>query len=118
MKWVGLRHVPESTSGRSLTLPVASAGGLLSYTEDGHSFEDVLVVNPLTGEQKILGVPTLDNGAPASLEEAQADGDDHENGDDRSEADAGDGSVFVSGQSEWDEEEDAETTAITRFRVA
>jgi hypothetical protein len=52
----------------------------LSYTEDGHSSEDVLVVNPLTGEeQKILGVPTLDNGAPASLEEAQADGDDHEN---------------------------------------
>jgi hypothetical protein len=118
MKWVGLRHVPESTSGRSLTLPVASAGGLLSYTEDGHSSEDVLVVNPLTGEQKILGVPTLDNGAPASLEEAQADRDDHENGDDRSEADAGDGSIFVSGQSEWDEEEDAETTAITRFRVA
>jgi hypothetical protein len=119
MKWVGLRHIPESTSGRSLTLPVASAGGLLSYTEDGHSSEDVLVVNPLTGEeQKILGVPTLDNGAPASLEEAQADRDDHENGDDRSEADAGDGSIFVSGQSEWDEEEDAETTAITRFRVA
>ncbi len=44
-------------------------------------------MNPLTGEQKIIGVPTLDNGAPASLEEAQADGDDHENGDDRSEAD-------------------------------
>jgi hypothetical protein len=119
MKWVGLRHVPESTSGRSLTLPVASAGGLLSYTEDGHSSEDVLVVNPLTGEQKILGVPTLDNGAPASLEEAQADGDDNENGDDRSEADAGDGSIVVSDQSEWDEEEEnAETTAITRFRVA
>jgi hypothetical protein len=64
MKWVGLRHVPESTSRRSVTLPVASAGGLLFYTEDGHSSEDVLVVNPLTGEQKILGVPTLDNGAP------------------------------------------------------
>jgi len=75
-------------------------------------------VNPLTGEQKIIGVPTLDNGAPASLEEAQADGDDHENGGDRSEADARDGSIFVSGQSEWDEKEDAETTAITRFRVA
>ncbi len=70
MKWVGLRHVPEFTSGRSVTLPVASAGGLLFYTEDGHSSEDVLVVNPLTGEQKILGVSTLDNGAPASLEAA------------------------------------------------
>jgi len=43
---------------------VASVGRLLFYTEDGHSSEDVLVVNPLTGEQKILGVPTLDNGAP------------------------------------------------------
>jgi hypothetical protein len=32
VKWVGLRHVPESTSGRSVTLPVASAGGLLFYT--------------------------------------------------------------------------------------
>ncbi len=115
MKWVGLRHVPESTSRRSVTLPVASAGGLLFYTEDGHSSEDVLVVNPLTGEQKILGVPTLDNGAPASLEEAQADGDDHENGDDLSE----DGSVLVSDESEldevsdsgrfeWDEEESAD----------
>jgi hypothetical protein len=50
--------------------------------------------------------------------EAQAYGDDHENGDDRSEADAGNGSIFVSGQSEWDEEEDAETTAIIRFRIA
>jgi hypothetical protein len=119
MNWVGLPHVPESTSRRSVTLPVASAGGLLFYTEDGHSSEDVLVVNPLTGEQKILGVPTLDNGAPASLEEAQADGDDHENGDDRSEADAEDGSVVVSheseldevsdsGRSEWDEEESAD----------
>ncbi len=48
----------------------------------------------------------------------QADGDDHENGDDRSEANAGDGSIFVSSQSEWDEEEDVETTTITRFRVA
>jgi hypothetical protein len=119
MKWVGLRHVPESTSRRSVRLPVASAGGLLFYTEDGHSSEDVLVVNPLTGEQKILGVPTLDNGAPASLEEAQADGDDHENSDDRSEADAEDGSVVVSdeseldevsdsGRSEWDEEKSAD----------
>ncbi len=119
MKWVGLRHVPQSTSRRSVTLPVASAGGLLFYTEDGHSSEDVLVVNPLTGEQKILGVPTLDNGAPASLEEAQADGNDHNNGDDYSEADAEDGSVVVSdeseldevsdsGRSEWDEEESAD----------
>jgi hypothetical protein len=102
-----------------VTLPVASAGGLLFYTQDRHSSEDVLVVNPLTGEHKILGVPTLDNGAPASLEEAQADGDDHENGDDRSEADAEDGSVVVSdeseldkvsdsGRSEWDEEESAD----------
>jgi hypothetical protein len=77
-----------------------------------------LVVNPLTGEQKILSIPTLDNGAPASLEEA-ADGDDHENGDDCSEADAEDGSVVVSdeseldevsdsGRSEWDEEESAD----------
>jgi hypothetical protein len=107
MKWVGLRHVPESTSRRSVTLPVASAGGLLFYTEDGHSSEDVLVVNPLTGEQKILGVPTLDNGAPASLEEAQADGDDHENGDDLSEADAEDGSVVVSYESELDEVSDS-----------
>jgi hypothetical protein len=64
MKWVGLRHVLESTSRRSVTLPIASAGGLLFYTEDGHSSEDVFVVNPLTGEQKILGVPTLDNGPP------------------------------------------------------
>ncbi len=32
--------------------------------KDGHSSEDVLVVNPLTGDQKILGVPTLENGAP------------------------------------------------------
>jgi hypothetical protein len=119
MKWVGLRHVPESTSRRSVTLPVASACGLLFYTEDGHSSEDVLVVNPLTGEQKILGVPALDNGAPASLEEAHADRDDHENGDDRSEADAEDGSVVVSdeseldevsdsGRSQWDEEESAD----------
>jgi hypothetical protein len=102
-----------------VTLPVASACGLLFYTEDGHSSEDVLVVNPLTGEHKILGVPTLDNGALASLEEAQADGDDHENGDYRSEADAEDGSVVVSdesefdevsdsGRSEWDEEESAD----------
>jgi len=37
----------------------------LHYTEDGHSSEHVLVVNPLTGEQKIVGVPTLDNGASA-----------------------------------------------------
>ncbi len=114
MRWVGLRHVPESTNRRSVMLPVASAGGLLFYTEDGHSSEDVLVVNPLTGEQKILGVPTLDNGAPAAMEE-----DDHENGDDRSEADAEDGSVDVSdqseldevsdaGRSEWDEEESAD----------
>ncbi len=118
MKWVGLRHVPEPTSSRSVTLPVASAGGLLFYTEDGHSSEDVLVVNPLTGEQRILGGPTLDNAAPALLEEAQADGDDHENGDDLSEADAEDGSVVVSdeseldevshsGRSEWDKEESA-----------
>jgi len=123
MKWVGFRHVPESTSKRSVTLPVASAGGLLFYTEDGHSSEDVLVVNPLTGEQKILGVPTLDNGAPASLEEAQAEGDDHENGDDLSEADAEDESVVVSyeseldeisdsGRSEWDEEESADEEGI------
>jgi hypothetical protein len=103
-----------------VTLPVASAGALLFYThEDGHSSEDVLVVNPLTREQKILGVPTLDNGAPTSLEEAQADGDDHENGDDLSEADAEDRSVVVSyeseldevsdsGRSEWDEEESAD----------
>jgi hypothetical protein len=74
MKWVGFRHVSESTSTRSVMLLVASAGGLLFYTEDGHSSEDVLVMNPLTGEQKILGVPSLDNGALASLEEAQADG--------------------------------------------
>ncbi len=107
MKWVALRHVPESTSRRSVTLPVASAGGLLFYTEDGHSSEDVLVVNPLTGEQKILGIPTLDNGAPASLEEAQADGDDHENGDDSSEADAEDGSVVVSDESELEEVSDS-----------
>ncbi|CAM6074523.1 unnamed protein product [Sphagnum tenellum] len=107
MKWVGLRHVPESTSRRSVTLPVASAGGLLFYTEDGHSSEDVLVVNPLTGEQKILGAPTLDNCAPASLEEAQADGDDHENGDHRSEADAEDGSVVFSDESELDEVSDS-----------
>ncbi|CAK9277117.1 unnamed protein product [Sphagnum jensenii] len=107
MKWVGLRHVPESTSRRSVTLPVASAGGLLFYTEDGHSSEDVLVVNPLTGEHKILGIPTLDNGALASLEEAQAEGDDHENGDDRSEADAEDGSVVVSDESELDEVSDS-----------
>jgi hypothetical protein len=51
------------------------------------------------------------------LEEAHADGDDHENGDDRSEADVEDGSVVASdeseldevsdfGRSEWDEEED------------
>ncbi|CAK9233735.1 unnamed protein product [Sphagnum troendelagicum] len=106
MKWVGLRHVPESTSTRSVTLPVASTGGLLFYTEDGHSSEDVLVVNPLTGEQKILGIPTLDNGAPA-LEEAQADGDDHENGDDSSEADAEDGSVVVSDESELEEVSDS-----------
>jgi hypothetical protein len=64
-------------------------------------------VNPLTGEQKILGVSTLGNGAPASLEAAQADGDDHENGDDRSEADAGDGSIVVYDQSELDEVSDA-----------
>ncbi len=106
-----------------LTLPVASTGGLLFYTEDGHSSEDVLVVNPLTGEQKILGVPTLDNGAPASLEEAQADGDDHENGDDLSEADAEDESVVISyeseldeisdsGRSEWDEDESADEEGI------
>ncbi|CAK9880973.1 unnamed protein product [Sphagnum jensenii] len=107
MKWVGLRHVPESTSRRSVTLPVASAGGLLFYTEDGHSSEDVLVVNPLTGEHKILGVPTLDNGSPASLEEAQADGDDHENGDHRSEAYAEDGSVVVSDESELDDVSDS-----------
>jgi hypothetical protein len=80
-------------------------------------------VNPLTGEQKILGVPTLDNGAPASLEEAQAHGDDHENGDDLSEADAEDESVVVSyeseldeisdsGRSEWDEEESADEEGI------
>jgi hypothetical protein len=80
-------------------------------------------VNPLTGEQKILGVPTLDNGAPASLEEAQADGDDHENGDDLFEADAEDESVVVSyeseldeisdsGRSEWDEEESADEEGI------
>ncbi len=103
MRWVGLRHVPESTNRRSVMLPVASAGGLLFYTEDGHSSEDVLVVNPLTGEQKILGVPTLDNGAPALMEE-----DDHESGDDRSEADAEDGSVDVSDQSELDEVSDAD----------
>ncbi len=102
MKWVGLSHVPESTSRRSVMLPVASAGGLLFYTEDGHSSEDVLVVNPLTGEQKILGVPTFDNGAPAALEEAQPDGDDHENGDDSSEADAEDESVVISDESELD----------------
>jgi hypothetical protein len=106
-----------------VTLPVASAGRLLFYTEDGHSFEDVLVVNPLTGEQKILGVPTLDSGAPASLEEAQTDGDDHENGDDPSEVDADDGSVVISyeseldeisdsGRSEWDEEESADGEGI------
>ncbi len=50
------------------------------------------------------------------MEEAQADGDDHENGNDLSKADAEDGSVVVSyeseldeisdsGRSEWDEEE-------------
>ncbi len=103
MRWVGLRHVPESTNRRSVMLPVASAGGLLFYTEDGHSSEDVLVVNPLTGEQKILGVPTLDNGDPASMEE-----DDHENGNDGSEADAEDGSVDGSDQSELDEVSDAD----------
>ncbi len=59
-------------------------------------------MNPLTGEQKILGAPTLDNGAPASLEEAQEDGDDRENGDDRSEADVEDGSVLVIDESELD----------------
>ncbi len=64
-------------------------------------------MNPLTGEQKILAVPTLDNGAPASLEEAQADEDDHENGYDRSEADLGDGSIVVTDQSELDEVSDA-----------
>jgi len=80
-------------------------------------------MNPLTGEQKILGVPSLDNGAPASLEEAQADGDDHENGNDLSEADAEDGSVVVSyeseldeisdsGRSEWYEEESADEEGI------
>jgi hypothetical protein len=102
MRWVGLRHVPDSTNRRSVMLPVASAGGLLFYTEDGHSSEDVLVVNPLTGDQKILGVPTLENDAPALMEE-----DDHESGDDRSEADAEDGSVDVSDQSELDEVSDA-----------
>jgi hypothetical protein len=84
-------------------LPVASVGGLLFYTEDGHSSEDVLVVNPLTGEQKILGVPTLDNGAPALLGEAQADGNDHENGDDPSETDIEDWSIVDSDESELDE---------------
>ncbi|CAM6074543.1 unnamed protein product [Sphagnum tenellum] len=58
-------------------------------------------------EHKILGIPTLDNGAPASLEEAQADGDDHENGYDRSEADGEDGSVVVSDESELDEVSDS-----------
>jgi hypothetical protein len=123
MKWVGFRHVPESTSRHSVTLLVTSAGGLLFYTQDGHFSEDVLVMNPLTGEQKILGVPSLDNGAPASLEEAQADGDDHENGNDLSEADAEDGSIVVSyeseldeisdsGRSEWYEEESADEEGI------
>ncbi|CAK9859188.1 unnamed protein product [Sphagnum jensenii] len=102
MRWVGLRHVPESTNRRSVMLPVASAGGLLFYTEDAHSSEDVLVVNPLTGDEKILGVPTLEDDAPALMEE-----DDHESGDDRSEADAEDGSVDVSDQSELDEVSDA-----------
>jgi len=78
-----------------MTLLVTFIDGLLFYTEDRHSSEDVLVVNPLTGEQKILGVPTLDNGALASLEEAQVDEDDHENDDDLSEADAEDGSVVI-----------------------
>jgi len=41
------------------------------------------------------------------LEEAQADGDDHENGEDRSESDAGDGPIVVSDQSELDEVSDA-----------
>jgi hypothetical protein len=41
------------------------------------------------------------------LEEAQADGDDHENGDDLSEADAEDGSVVVSYESELDEVSDS-----------
>ncbi len=110
MKWVGLSHVPESTNRRSVMLPVASVGGLLFYTEDGHSSEDVLVVNPLTGEQKILGVPTLDNGAPALLEEAEADGNDHENGDDLSETDETeieDWSIVDSDESELDEVSDS-----------
>jgi hypothetical protein len=107
MKWVGLSHVPESTNRRSVMLPVASVGGLLFYTEDGHSSEDVLVVNPLTGEQKILGVPTLDNGAPALLEEAQADGNDHENGEDLSETDIEDWSIVDSDESELDEVSDS-----------
>ncbi len=41
------------------------------------------------------------------MEEAQADGDDHENGNHRSEADTGDGSIVVSDQSESDEVSDA-----------
>jgi hypothetical protein len=105
-----------------VTLLVASAGGLLFYTEDGHSSEDVLVVNPLIGEHNILGVPTLDNGASASLEEAQADGDDHES-DNPSKADAEDGSVVISyeseldeisdsGRSKWDGEESADEEGI------
>jgi len=59
----------------------------------------------------------------ASLEEAQADGDDHENGNDLSKADAEDGSVVVSyeseldeisdsGRSEWDEEESVDEEGI------
>jgi hypothetical protein len=56
-KWVPLNLIPQSTDRVTALLPVASTpSGLLLYTQYGNASQEILLVNPLTKEGKILGL--------------------------------------------------------------
>lgn len=56
-KWVALNLIPQSTDHVTALLPVASTpSGLLLFTQYGNASQEILLVNPLTKEGKILGL--------------------------------------------------------------
>ncbi|CAK9264492.1 unnamed protein product [Sphagnum jensenii] len=76
-KWVPLNLIPRSTDRVTALLPVASTpSGLLLYTQYGNASQEILLVNPLTKEGKILG---LGNGS--TVEEDSIGRNHDQNGD-------------------------------------
>jgi hypothetical protein len=85
-KWVALNLIPQSTDRVTALLPVASTpSGLLLYTQYGNASQEILLVNPLTKEAKVLG---LGNGS--TIDEDSISRNQDQNGDPHADEDESD----------------------------